>query len=147
MAAWWAIQGDGALTGEVYTDGGFLETRYYYANGERLAMRRDGELYYLFSGDPSPALRASLGSSRVAYRASDGRTSRQDYYPWGAVRPGPDNTHPTGRTFTGQLLDESVDLMYYGARWYDPLHRPLHQPGQHRARAGQSPVAEPLRVR
>jgi RHS repeat-associated protein len=39
-------------------------------------------------------------------------------YPWGAVRPGPNNALPTGYTFTGQL-DSGLGLMYYGARFYD----------------------------
>ncbi len=39
-------------------------------------------------------------------------------YPWGAVRPGPDNALPTGYTYTGQL-DSGLGLMYYGARFYD----------------------------
>lgn len=35
-------------------------------------------------------------------------------------RPSPDNALPTDYTFTGQKLDESTGLMYYGARYYDP---------------------------
>jgi len=56
----------------------------------------------------------------VSYRISDGQTITQRYYPWGAIRPGPDNALPTDHTFTGQRLDESTGLMYYGARFYDP---------------------------
>jgi RHS repeat-associated protein len=39
-------------------------------------------------------------------------------YPWGTVRPGPNNALPTGYTYTGQL-DSGLGLMYYGARFYD----------------------------
>jgi RHS repeat-associated protein len=60
-----------------------------------------------------------LGSSNVSYRPSDGQTTTQRYYPWGTIRPGPDNALPTDYTFTGQKLDESTGLMYYGARYYD----------------------------
>jgi RHS repeat-associated protein len=55
----------------------------------------------------------------VSYRPSDGQTITQRYYPWGTIRPGPDNALPTDYTFTGQKLDESTGLMYYGARYYD----------------------------
>ena len=48
-------------------------------------------------------------------------TVTQRYTAWGGVRPGPDNELPTDRTFTGQRVDGRLDLMYYGARWYDPL--------------------------
>ncbi len=40
-------------------------------------------------------------------------------YPWGTVRPGPNNALPTGYTFTGQL-DSGAGLMYYRARHYGP---------------------------
>ncbi len=40
-------------------------------------------------------------------------------YPWGTVRPGPNNALPTGYTYTGQL-DSGAGLMYYRARHYDP---------------------------
>jgi hypothetical protein len=39
-------------------------------------------------------------------------------YPWGTVRPGPNNALPTGYTYTGQL-DSGLGLMYYGARFYN----------------------------
>jgi len=61
-----------------------------------------------------------LGSSNVSYRADGQQTITQRYYPWGTIRPGPNNALPTDYTFTGQKLDESTGLMYYGARYYDP---------------------------
>ena len=60
-----------------------------------------------------------LGSSSVSYRADGQQTITQRYYPWGTIRPGPNNALPTDYTFTGQKLDESTGLMYYGARYYD----------------------------
>jgi RHS repeat-associated protein len=56
----------------------------------------------------------------VSYRADGQQTIIQRYYPWGTIRPGPNNALPTDYTFTGQKLDESTGLMYYGARYYDP---------------------------
>lgn len=53
-------------------------------------------------------------TSRTTQRTHTATVQR--YYPWGAVRPGPGNTLPTGYTYTGQL-DSGLGLMYYGARF------------------------------
>jgi RHS repeat-associated protein len=55
----------------------------------------------------------------VSYRADGQQTITQRYCPWGTIRSGSDNALPTDYTFTGQKLDESTGLMYYGARYYD----------------------------
>jgi hypothetical protein len=47
------LQSDGALTAQAYVSGSALETRYYYAGGQRVAMRQGGELHYLLGGHPS----------------------------------------------------------------------------------------------
>ncbi len=94
--------------------------KYYILGGKRVAMRKVpadppgqvGTLYYLFSDH--------LGSSNLSYRADGQQTITQRYYPWGTIRSGPDNALPTDYIFTGQKLDESTGLMYYGARYYDP---------------------------
>jgi RHS repeat-associated protein len=64
----------------------------------------------------------------VSYRADGQQTIIQRYYPWGTIRPGPNNALPTDYTFTGQKLDESTGLMYYGARYYDPYLNRWIQP-------------------
>lgn len=64
-----------------------------------------------------------LGSTNVSYRSDGGNTVVQRWYPWGSVRPGPNNALPTGYTFTGQL-DSGLGLMYYGARYYDGAQPP-----------------------
>ncbi len=89
---------------------------YYHAAGRRVAMRvQDGvtggnQVHYLFADH--------LGSTNVAYNTANSTATAQRYYPWGSVRPGPNNALPTGYTFTGQL-DSGLGLMYYGARFYD----------------------------
>ena len=89
---------------------------YYHAAGRRVAMRvQDGttganQVHYLFADH--------LGSTHVTYNTANSTATVQRYYPWGAVRPGPGNTLPTGYTYTGQL-DSGLGLMYYGARFYD----------------------------
>jgi RHS repeat-associated protein len=89
---------------------------YYHAAGRRVAMRvQDGttganQVHYLFADH--------LGSSNVTYNTANGVSTAQRYYPWGTVRPGPNNALPTGYTYTGQL-DSGLGLMYYAARFYD----------------------------
>ncbi len=58
--------------------------------------------------------RDHLGSTSVTSGAS---SSTQTYYPFGTVRT-TSGTLPTDYTFTGQKLDASSGLMYYGARYY-----------------------------
>jgi YD repeat-containing protein len=75
--------------------------KYYSLGGQRVAMRKEptgqaDTLYYLFSDH--------LGSTSVSYRATDGITTTQRYYPWGTIRPGPSNVLPTDYTFTGQFV-------------------------------------------
>ena len=98
--------------GNYYEQSGSAIRTYYYHAGQRVAMREGGVTTWLF-GD-------HLGSTSVAYRGSDGQTTRQLYYAWGTIRPGPGNALPTDHTFTGQKLDAPSGLMYYVARWYDP---------------------------
>jgi RHS repeat-associated protein len=54
--------------------------------------------------------------------------SRQTYYPFGGVRTTEGSPLPTDYTFTGQKFDASTALMYYGARYYDPLLGRFTQP-------------------
>ena len=106
---------DGVTTvyiGNYYEQSGSAIRTYCYHAGQRVAMREGGVTTWLF-GD-------HLGSTSVAYRGSDGQTTRQLYYAWGTARPGPGNALPTDHTFTGQKLDARSGLMYYVARWYDP---------------------------
>ncbi len=90
-------------------------TSYYYAGGTRVAMRTGTPL----TGTINYLLGDHLGSSNVSYRSDGSQTATQRYYPWGTIRPGPDNALPTDYGFTGQKLDASAGLLYYGARYYD----------------------------
>jgi RHS repeat-associated protein len=105
-------------------------TKYYIANGQAIALRREGytsdAAYGLYGGNALHyRFSDHLGSSHVTYRSDGGQTLTQRYSPWGTIRPGPANLLPTDVTFTGQRLDESVGLMYYSngagyGRYYDP---------------------------
>ncbi len=82
-------------------------TKYYYFGAQRVAMKQGTAVTYLH-GD-------HLGSTSVTSGAS---SSTQVYYPFGAVRASSGNLQ-TDFTFTGQKIDASDGLMYYGARYYD----------------------------
>jgi RHS repeat-associated protein len=90
-------------------------TKYYYAANQRVAMNRNGVVYYLH-GD-------HLGSTSLATTAGGGEVpdSRTLYYPYGQVRwPAGGSTLPTDYTFTGQRDEAGLGLMDYHARFYDP---------------------------
>lgn len=92
------------------TDG--IVTKYYYAGATRIAMRKNGTLYYLL-GD-------HLGSTGIVTFENGNLLSQTKYKAWGEVRhqSGPSLTE---YTYTGQYSHTAdFGLMYYNARWYDP---------------------------
>ncbi len=91
-------------------------TKYYYFGAQRVAMRTASGVTYLHGGH--------LGSTSVT---SGANSSTQTYYPFGTVRT-TSGTLPTDYTFTGQKLDASTGLMYYGARYYDAAIGRFAQP-------------------
>jgi len=82
---------------------------YFYADGERIAMKKDGEVYYLY-GD-------QLGSVSAVADADGNQISKTLYHPWGTTRH-TQGTSPTDYAFTGQMKEG--DIYFYNARWYDP---------------------------
>ena len=92
---------------------GSVVTKYYYLGGQRVAMRKDGVLYYLLSDH--------LGSTSVITDQSGNVVSRQFYKPYGEPRWST-GTLPTDRRFTGQRSEEAGlgSLYDYGARFYSP---------------------------
>jgi len=92
-----------------------LTTSYYFAGGQRIALRKADVVYYLH-GD-------HLGSASLATDASGAKIAQSDtrYYPYGEARPGLEGTGlPTDRRFTGQRHEAGLGLYDYGARYYDP---------------------------
>jgi|GEM_PF-2374388 len=89
------------------TGGVTTTTKYYYFGSQRVAMKQGSNVTYLHSDH--------LGSTSAT---SGAITSSQVYFPFGKVRDGT-GTLPTDFTFTGQKLDLSDGLMYYGAHYYD----------------------------
>ena len=86
--------------------------KYYYANGQRIAMR-------VGSNTPYYLLTDHLGSTAITADSSGTRVAELRYYAYGGTRY-TYGTTPTAYKFTDQRLDESTGLMYYGARYYDP---------------------------
>jgi len=83
---------------------------YYYADGQRIAMKdNEGEVSYLY-GD-------QLGSVSVVADSSGNLVSRTYYEPWGEIRD-TEGTSPTDYAYTGQK--QEGDIYFYNARWYDP---------------------------
>jgi len=94
--------------------------KHYYAGATRLAVRiADGTLYYLLTDH--------LGSSNVTASTSGDLTTELRYYPFGLDRYDA-GSQKTAYRFTGQRIEETLDLYYYGARWYDPVVGRFLQP-------------------
>jgi len=101
---------------EVLLTGTLRITRTYYsAGGQLVAMRvlteTGNALYYLHSDH--------LGSTSLTTNSNGNVVARQNYYPFGQIRPGGTGTMPTDIGFTSQRLD-ATGLMHYRARYYDP---------------------------
>ena len=107
-------------------------SRYYNHAGATVAQRTKTtatETTHWLAGDHQ-------SSFSLAVNASTGAVSKQRYLPFGAAR-GPVNQLPTDRGFIGQTEDDSTDLVYLNARYYDaklgrfisvdPLARPYQQ--------------------
>jgi len=96
--------------GNYYEQTGSTIRKYYYANGQRVAMRENSTVYYLLTDH--------LGSTAITANSSGNRVAELRYKAWGETRY-TWGTTPTSYKFTGQRLDESTGLYYYGARYYD----------------------------
>ncbi len=100
--------------------------KYYTLGGRRVAMRvapsggGSDTLYYIHTDHLGSVSLVTCGETggcgSVPYQ---GLVAEQRFYPYGDRRYATGDT-PTDYGFTGQRLDESTGLMYYGARFYDP---------------------------
>ncbi len=94
--------------------------KYYYAGSTRVAMRTGSStLNFLLGDHPSQSLGTGLGSQSITTDNNGLNPKEIRYYPWGTERY-TSGTTPTTFHFTGQRLESSLGLYYYGARWYDP---------------------------
>ncbi len=60
------------------------------------------------------------GSVAVVTNGNNAVVSRQDYTPYGGLAASSTGTDIDDKKFTGQELDSTTGLYYYGARYYDP---------------------------
>jgi RHS repeat-associated protein len=88
-----------------------MARKYYYAAGQRVAMRSNGVLYYLHADH--------LGSTSLTTDSSGDVVAEQRYLPYGETR-WVTGTLPTDFTFTGQRADSYTQLVEMGVRWYSP---------------------------
>ncbi len=86
--------------------------KYYFAGGQRIAMRKGGTLYYLTQDH--------LGGTALVTDTSGAMTSRIRYFPYGGVRTiDGTNPPPTDKLFTGQQRETTNGIYHYKARLYN----------------------------
>jgi RHS repeat-associated protein len=99
---------------------------YYYAGGQRVAMREQtattNVVYYLHADHLGSASLVTCGNASGCGSVPSGDiVGQMRYTPYGETRSGyPIGNVPTDRRFTGQAQEESLGLYFYNARWYDP---------------------------
>jgi RHS repeat-associated protein len=87
--------------------------KFYTAVGVRFAMASTVQGWAFLVPD-------LLGSASVTLNASGGVQAVQIFSPYGSVRYS-QGTMPTSYSFTGQRFDNLTGLLYYNARYYDPV--------------------------
>jgi RHS repeat-associated protein len=99
-------------TGETWTS-------YYYAGGQRIAMRVQDPASQTDTDSVYYPLTDHLGSTSVTAYDDGTYFSELRYKPWGEERYA-NGVTPTDFTYTGQRSHESdFGLLFYNARWYD----------------------------
>jgi RHS repeat-associated protein len=84
----------------------------YYASPNGRIMRKDNEVYYIITDH--------LGSSTIVTDSEGNEIGNITYYPYGDTFSESEYI-PTERKYTGQIKDESTELYYYNARYYNPI--------------------------
>jgi hypothetical protein len=92
------------------------ETIYYYAGGQRVALR-------IGNGSGSTRVKIllddRLGSTSITTDSNDSKIAELRYAAWCEVRFN-SGTTPTDYTYTGQYsYTTDFGMMYYGVKWYD----------------------------
>ena len=100
-------------TETVLSGGTTTTTKYYSANGTRIAVRIGGATLDSLLSDP-------LGSNSVALNNTGQVIGLEHYSPYGTVDYSW-GTMPTSYNYTGQQLDSQTGLLYYDFRYYDPV--------------------------
>jgi RHS repeat-associated protein len=126
FAVWYHYDANGTLfrkaplgegAGTVYI-GGIYEnntyagevTKYYFAAGARIAMRKGGTLSFLTADH--------LGGTALVTDGSAAMVGRTRYYPYGQQRTS-EGTLPTDKLYTGQQRETANGIYHYKARMYN----------------------------
>jgi RHS repeat-associated core domain len=100
-------------TDTTVTDGVTMDTtKYYSVGGQNVAMVNSQGWFTLV-----PDMQ---GGSTLVLNANGSVRAVQLFAPYGAVRYS-SGTMPTDHNYTGQKLDSASGLLYYNARYYDPV--------------------------
>ena len=124
-----------AGSGSHYEKQGSVVFKYFYFNGQRVAMKKDGVVYFL-AGD-------HLGSTALTVSSGGVKVAELRYKAWGETRY-TWGTTPTSFRYTGQRQEEGLGLYQMGARWVDPGAFPLAERGYAGAGGGEAAGAEPV---
>jgi len=91
------------------------ETRHIFLGDTRICSAVGNSSYNFYHGD-------HLGSTSDVTDKNGELIQHTEYTPYGEFSPSDAVTEPrvTQYAYTGQLFDESTELYYYGARYYDP---------------------------
>lgn len=90
-------------------EGNTENTKYYFANGERVAKKDS-------SGNVSYYHTDHLGGTNAVTDSAGNLVERTKYYPFGEIRLGGKERY----TFTGKEQDDLTDFYYFEARYYNP---------------------------
>ncbi|MSP13293.1 MAG: RHS repeat-associated core domain-containing protein [Chloroflexi bacterium] len=90
-----------------------ITIKYYHLGGKSVAIRSEGNLNYVHTDQLNSVSLLVDNSGKVV------TGTVQRFMPFGQERAGQPQSLPTDRNFTGQPLDASTGLLYYGARYYD----------------------------
>ena len=106
-------EGTTIYIGDHFEKQGAVVTKYYYAAGQRIAMRVGGVVYWLHSDH--------LGSATLTTDGGGNWVGEARYTPYGEMRRDyPRGMLPTDRRYTGQRWDLALALYDYRARYYHP---------------------------
>jgi RHS repeat-associated protein len=100
-------------TETVLSNGATTTSKYYNANGARVAVRVGGSTLDYLANDP-------LGSNSVALNNTGQVIAIQHYSPYGSGDYSW-GTMPTSFNYAGERLDSQTGLLYDSFRYYDPV--------------------------
>jgi RHS repeat-associated protein len=127
-------QGTVVYVGSVYEVRGGVATKYYTAGSGRVAKRSASATQW-FHAD-------ILGSTRLITDSGGQAVKYYDYAPYGKVIA-ESGTAADSHRFTGQESDDETGLIFYHARYYDPLLARFTQPDALLAEASAPQALDP----